>query len=42
MKKHLLFLPNILLIHVKRFYYEDGYSGKYEEHVEYPEILEIH
>lgn len=40
-KRHFITLPNILLIHVKRFYFEDGRSGKYDDIISYPEILEI-
>jgi hypothetical protein len=35
--------PNILLINIKRFYY-DSYidkAGKYDDLIAYPEILEI-
>ena len=39
--RRVLSLPNILLVHVKRFYFDRGYLGKYEDLIDYPDILMI-
>ena len=42
-QRHLLTLPNILVVQLKRFWFDwrENKAGKYDEIVTYPEILEI-
>ena len=37
--RHLIKSPNILLLHIKRFYFEEGNLYKDDSEVKYPEIL---
>ena len=36
---HLIKSPNILLLHIKRFYFEEGGLYKDDSEIKYPEIL---
>ena len=40
-KWHIIKSPNILLLHIKRFYFDEGWLYKEDCDVSYPEILQI-